>query len=275
MGRQTGEVRSPAFAVWTAAKRAVRAGVVEPLRRRVDEWRFGACLGRLRAGDPLDRELVTSLRTTWGNDGFAADASYILRMAEEVERSSGPILECGTGVTTLIAAVLAERRGRSLWCLEQDADWLARIEGALARYRIGNVRVLHTPLRSYGDYVWYDIDACALPSSFDLVLCDGPFVHESWGVPFQQWRYGLMPVLSGRGVQFAKVLLDDVSEPRAAETFHRWAVEFQTHFHVMRAEDGDCALALHGGRMGQTKSSEGGGWLRKAVGLAVKPYAPD
>jgi len=227
---------------WAKAKRAIRTRLIAPASRSFNSLQIGRAVRQLRLGATPDAGLLGRLRSAWGNGGFAADVEYLLKMAAEVEHSVGPVLECGTGVSTLIAALLAARRGRDVWCLEQNPDWFGRMRRILIDYRIYNVRLLHAPLRSYGDdYAWYDVAPLQLPASFDLAICDGPFIDRHWGAAFEQWRYGLLPVLQAAGVRLGKVLLDDANEPRAQAVFERWEREGRAR---VVENDGGAALAL-------------------------------
>ena len=156
---------------------------------------------------------------------------------------TGQILECGSGLTTVIAGVLAERQNVSICSLEQDAVWAERVEQTLKDNSIDSVTIKYAPLRQYQGFAWYDINALDLPKKFELVVCDGPAVFQQWGnESFFQWRYGLLPVLGKQSVVIKKILLDDVDDPRSQALLSRWQLEFGTTHHVIHSEDGDCAL---------------------------------
>ena len=121
---------------------------------------------------------------------------------------------------------MAEKRNLTIWSLEQDAEWFDFIAQTLVTHGIRNVELKHVPLKDFGGYVWYEIDKLNLPKYFELVLCDGPFIFDNGGGVSQQWRYGLVPVLSERSIGVKEILLDDASEPRAANLLDRWKREF-------------------------------------------------
>lgn len=197
---------------------------------------------KLRAGAAPDRELLQTLRRAWGNESFSADVTYLSELAARVVSCRASILECGSGLTTIVAGVLAEKRGLTVWSLEQDREWAEHVARALVKNSIRNIELRYTPLCKYADYVWYDIAGLDLPKRFDLVLCDGPAVFEHWGPSHAQWRYGVLPVLASRGTQLGEVLLDDATEPRAANLLNRWFDEFGFQHQLIHASDGDCAL---------------------------------
>jgi len=208
----------------------------------IDDWRLHRSIVKLRASKTPDRELLEMLRRAWGNESMSADVTYISELAARVMNCRTSILECGSGITTIVAAVLAEKRGLTVWTLEQDRDWARYVERAVARNGIRNTKIIYAPLHEYDGYVWYDVDRLELPTRFDLVLCDGPFIIEQWGASHAQWRYGVLPVLASRGIELGEILLDDATEPRASNVLKRWFEEFGFKHKLISAADGDCAL---------------------------------
>ena len=151
-----------------------------------------------------DRAFLLRLRGAWGNEAFSADVSYLQQLIRRVRDCRGPILECGSGLTT----VLAERTGATVWSLEQDETWARHLERALVDNRIERVRLLQRPLRSFDQFLWYDVETLDLPRHFPLVLCDGPAVFQDRGETFyRSWRYGVQPILSGRAITFGEMLV--------------------------------------------------------------------
>ena len=69
--------------------------------------------------------------------------------------AGGPILECGSGLTTLLVGVVAQRTGNSVWSLEHLSQWAERVQDDLDKYRIDAVNFYATPLNDYGEYDWY------------------------------------------------------------------------------------------------------------------------
>jgi hypothetical protein len=199
------------------------------------------CIAELRESPAPNKELFARMRRAWGNEGFSADSTYVTEVARRVMASPGPVLECGSGLTTLVAGVLAEKRGLEVVSLEQDRDWAAHIHRALRKHDLETVRVEYAPLREYSGYVWYDVSGIQLPAMIDLVLCDGPAVFDNWGRLHEKWRYGVLPVLKERGISIREILLDDVDEPRAADLLKSWQQDFGTNHRIFHSADGDCA----------------------------------
>src|SRR5262249_13761961 len=75
------------------------------LRRAIDQ------VARLPLGTLPTPDLLRELQTYWANDGFAARIDFLTEVARQAASTSEPILECGSGLTTLLMGLLAGRRG--------------------------------------------------------------------------------------------------------------------------------------------------------------------
>lgn len=202
-------------------KRLVPAGIKGAVKDALRERRFGRALreaAALPAGARPARALLAELQAGWGNEGFAARTDYLEEVTARALETPGPVLECGSGLTSVLLGLLAGRRGVETWSLEHFPLWRGRVEGALRRYGVGGVRVCDAPLRSYGEFEWYDPPA-GMPSGFSLVVCDGPPGATAGG------RYGLLPVMGGRLSDGAVILLDDAEREGEAGVLGRWAGE--------------------------------------------------
>jgi hypothetical protein len=174
--------------------------------------------------DQLDLALMERIRTAWGNTGWSADAGFLVEVGKRVWRNPGPVLDCGSGVSTLVLAVLAARHGATVWSLEQERTWYEEMQRQLIALHLHNVVLWHAPLSPYGDYLWFDLTSRELPPHFPTVACDGPAVRLSAGTPeeFAAWRSGVVPVLCDRGVTFDEIVLDDFEDMRCAALIERW-----------------------------------------------------
>lgn len=219
--------------------------MLSPLRPAVHAVRFWWQMRKVRAGlralqrvtseDQLDAALMDRIRNAWANTGWTGDAGFLREVAVRVWRRPGPVLECGSGVSTIILACLASRHGATVWSLEQDESWCEYVQRVLEALRIDNVVLWFTPLRPYGDYLWYDVSSRELPRYFPTVSCDGPAVRPAAGSPEQvaAWRSGVVPVLQGMGVSFDEILLDDAEDSRSAGLIERWQhAGLETHLVV-------------------------------------------
>jgi hypothetical protein len=218
-------------ATWRFAKRAVPNSLKVRLKEAARPAALALAVERLRRvrpDAPLDPGLIAQLRFGWGNDRFSAPAPFLERVAERARNTGGPILECGSGSSTLFLGLLAGARGVEVWSLEHDLEWLRATEARLRQFRVPGVRLLHAPLRAYGDFSWYAPPAeTPLPRRFTLVVCDGPPSRTTHG-----GRYGLLPVLGDRLPPGTEILLDDAARPEEQAVIERWSAERPIRAHL-------------------------------------------
>src|ERR1043166_1725328 len=165
------------------------------------------------------RELLNELSMGWGNEGFAAQTDYLEEVSRQAARTNGPVLECGSGLTTIMLGLLAGRRGVQTWSLEHFPEWQARVTSVVERLEVPNVQICSAPLRSYGEFTWYDPPLSEMPDEFQLVICDGPPGSTPGG------RYGLLPVMGKRLPARSIILLDDATRPGELECLQHWTSE--------------------------------------------------
>lgn len=157
-------------------------------------------------------ETLDTLRRSWGNEGWSGSIEYLEEVARRALNTSGPVLECGSGLTTVLLGVLAGRRGIEVWTLEESEEWRSQVSGILEEHHIPGVRIRYAPLRDYGGFPWYSVPA-DMPDEFKLVICDGP------GASYDS-RYGLLPVAGSRLPPGATILVDDSTH--MAEIMGQW-----------------------------------------------------
>lgn len=202
---------------------SIREPVKEMVRRR-QLHRAIRAIRKLPDGKIPDRQQLSELLTGWANEGFAAKLDYLEAVATNSIKTRGPVLECGTGATTILLGLLCARRNVEVWSLEHSDGWRARVEEALKRNRISGVHVCKAPLIEYGEFVWYDPPLAQMPEEFPLVICDGPPGVTKGG------RYGLLPVMGNRVPPGSTILLDDAERPSELEVIQKWEndASFQT-----------------------------------------------
>ena len=176
-------------------------------------------IGNLADGQIPSGELLSELITGWSNEGYVANLEYLEEVAKRSIKTRGPVLECGSGVTTILLGVLCARRKIEVWSLEHYPAWQKRVTESLERNRISGVQVCSSPLVEYGEFVWYDPPLAKMPNEFSLVVCDGPPGTTKGG------RYGLLPVMGARLPPGSTILLDDAARPGEMELIRRWENE--------------------------------------------------
>jgi hypothetical protein len=165
-------------------------------------------------------EEVVAFHKAWDNTGFSADPAFLGKLLELL--TAGPVLECGTGGTTLLENLVGLRLGFKTYCLEQDRQWAQRV----IEWGIEAVKIIDAPLKNLGGYHWYDVRS-PLPMHFALVVCDGPYIDVSLGEPsYSAWRYGVLRWFKETGRTFDALLFDDVNDKRGPALLERWQREF-------------------------------------------------
>ena len=199
-----------------------------PIKQALLNYQLRNAIRKIRnAGTVVpSRQLLSQLIVGWNNAGYAANLGYLEAVAKFAGDTHGPVLECGTGATTILLGILSERCNIEVWSLEHSLEWKTRIAQVLAQNKIAQVRVCWSPLMEYGDFVWYKPPLEQMPKEFSLIICDGPPGSTKGG------RYGLLPILGNRLHPGSKILLDDASRPGELELIKRWQREadFQTEF---------------------------------------------
>ncbi len=182
------------------------------------------------AGFVKDRSLISALVYGWGNERWSADEPFLREACQIVAHSRGPILECGSGLSTLLLGSIAQLHGLKIWSLEHNAGWGHRVESALRRYGIRSVNLYVAPLRRYGSFDWYAPQLDSMPESFSAVICDGP-PGDTRGS-----RYGLLPVMTERLRPGTVILLDDASRDQEKNVVRRWALELGASFRLVQGD---------------------------------------
>jgi len=200
------------------------------LRRAVKE------INKLPAGEMPTAEMLVNLQIGWNNDGYVARTGYLSEVARHALTTAGPILECGSGLTSLLLGLLAGKRGVKTYSLEHMAEWRDRMNTSLNRCRIPNVQVELVSLKEHDGFTWYDALLATLQPQFALVICDGPPGHINGG------RYGLLPLFGERLPSGSVILLDDADRAGEAEVMRRWQTEADLHIALHETANGSYAV---------------------------------
>jgi predicted O-methyltransferase YrrM len=175
-------------------------------------------LGRLDFLDPKVLEPTT---------GYSLSVITRLVLLNTLEaQKPRRILELGGGVSTLIFAAYAARRGgdASIWSIDHDAGWLDQTRQSLEEAGLaGPVRLIHAPLaeREIGGI---RCTAYLLPDSeleehsgsegFDSCFIDGP--------PAAVGRGPCLPLVAPYLAPGATILLDDALRPDEQAAWNDW-----------------------------------------------------
>jgi predicted O-methyltransferase YrrM len=169
-----------------------------------------------RPGDPVLRALVYG----WGNEGWSAKDEYLAASLREVLAGNASVLECGSGLSTLLIGAARRASNAPHWALEHNPEWGARVQKALDQYGVRHVTLHIAPLKSRDGFDWYDPPMDRIPQGFGLVICDGPPSNTRGG------RVGLLPVMRRRLAPGAVILLDDAARGGERDVAERWRAEW-------------------------------------------------
>lgn len=120
---------------------------------------------RARREDAAD---YVDMIDAWGNAQFGASSVMLKGLAEAVRSTGGPVLELGSGLSTLVMA--AADPSAEIHCLENSPVFAEHLRIEAAKHGITNIHIHCRPLQGDG---WYNIDDLpALP--WRLAVIDGP-----------------------------------------------------------------------------------------------------
>lgn len=159
---------------------------------------------------------ILQLATAWGNLGYAAGLSYLRQVGGHAAASSGVILECGSGATTLLVGALTRQANRRFIVLEHDRTWYEFLRRNLDYLEYSHVTLLHAPLIDYQGYHWYQIPRDLMMEKISLVICDGPPGSNPGG------RYGLLPTMMEHLADECVILMDDTHRRAEQHIIAAW-----------------------------------------------------
>jgi hypothetical protein len=191
--------------------------------KRLSSWREGRFFDCVHE---LNRKLthrlpsrweLLALKLWWGNPGYSAGTAYLIHLCRAIREGRGGILECGSGLSTIIGGLVARRAGRPWVALENHGPTRRRLRHLLAALALSEITLVAAPIVGYEGYDWYRVPTEFTEAvDFDLVVCDGPPWHTRGG------RFGLLPAMGARLGPGCRILLDDAYRPAEKRAIRRW-----------------------------------------------------
>jgi tRNA A58 N-methylase Trm61 len=176
-------------------------------------------------------QILSPLMTQGGylpwTSGSMRPAAIVEICNEVVHSSRSHIVECGSGVSTvLLARLLRERGSGTITSLEHDPHWARLIAAQLEREALTTIaQVLLAPLGE--DSGWYEFDEPLGP--VDLLIVDGPPAYE----PGDELRRA--PALEHFDAQLmpgSVVILDDLDRGGEQQVIADWEASTPWRFAV-------------------------------------------
>lgn len=192
----------------------------------IGEKEWSGCVGawwREQSGlshidfDEMTRRLLVGQTTTdvferWRQSYFNRDwapaTDFIEAAFHVASEAEGPIIECGSGLTTLALAMGAKISGQKVYVLEHDDGFLAATMNLLETYDLADhVLMRHAPL----DDKWYSNPISRpLGREFTVAVIDGP--------PRDQCdRSAFFSIYGHHLAPRCRILIDDASDKSVAK----------------------------------------------------------
>ena len=160
--------------------------------------------------------------------GWAASPDYLNVIVENLLRyRPRTVIECGSGVSTLITAYILEKiGGGKIYSLDHEQKFGQQTAELLQLHGLTDyAEVIYAPLTTHhiGDktYQWYDLSRLPTTAPIDFITVDGPPITLQ-----KNARYPALPLLSARCADRVCVVIDDFNRPDDAATGQMWLREF-------------------------------------------------
>jgi hypothetical protein len=196
-------------------KRIVPDFIKLAVKARVNAFRLKKCVGEIDPSQLPSDQLLTRISQAWGNESWSADISYLRAVCSVGMKCDTAILECGSGLTTLLLAIFAGKRGIRVLSLEHLPKWRHHIVSTLFRFHLPGEVVL-SPLRNEGEFDWYTLPD-SMPPCIGLVICDGPPASTRGG------RVGVLPACRPFLRPGCVILMDDAERDGERNALQHWS----------------------------------------------------
>jgi hypothetical protein len=193
-----------------------RRGIMDP---RLDE-----AIDKLAIGN--DSKETFDQIFKYYNNPYSLGPTSLQLIYQHCKEANGPILECGSGISTIIASLACQRNGQTIHSLEHDLEWFRHTRNFIQLFKQKPVALHYAPFREYdektkapantnshaGTFIWYDNDN--LPDKFAVAIIDGP--------PRMYGREGVYKLMLDR-IKDAVWIVDDFEDPSQAAMCRKYA----------------------------------------------------
>ena len=174
---------------------------------------------------------------------WSAAPDFLKLIAENcLQTRPETILECSSGITTLVLARCCQINGFGhVYSLENGDEYADVTSKQLERFGLSTFAdVIYSPLQNKviasQSYDWYQTDKINI-SSIDMLVVDGPsgFIQKNS-------RYPALPMLFNNLAKGCKVFLDDAARSDEKEIVEIWLSEFSVLEHSYIANQRGCSV---------------------------------
>jgi len=136
---------------------SIRRATGTTLRDLIPKFREGA-----ETGNDLDEVFK------FAGSLYAADPFSLALMVGLARKCTGPIIETGSGMSSVLMAAVT---GQQIYSLEHLEHYAGQTHGWAKDAGVSGLNICFAPAT---DELWYDVEKFELPNRFSLGFCDGP-----------------------------------------------------------------------------------------------------
>ncbi len=156
--------------------------------------------------------------------GWAASPDFLRHLSQFIStKSPKTIVECGSGVSTLILAACLKKQGKGkLYSLDHNSEFAEKTRQLLNQHDLSDwATVVHAPLKKIEfdawNGKWYDTSSIPSDLNIDMLVVDGPPENVA-----KFARYPAVPVFQRQFNTGCIILVDDADREDEQETIDRW-----------------------------------------------------
>lgn len=173
--------------------------------RRLSGETLKHIIPKVRAGTETESDYNEAFK--YAGNNYAADAGVLALVTGLARKCAGPIIETGSGLSSVF---MAAATSQPVYSLEHIDHYAAQTIAWAEEAGVPNVGVCCAPLKDF----WYDMEKFPLPRKFSLGFCDGP-----------PRMYGTrMNFFAEFGRRCSVIVVDDIKTDHIfAGKVHEWA----------------------------------------------------
>jgi hypothetical protein len=89
---------------------------------------FNSFKDAIDKGEIPSNKVIKMLIYSWGNQGFSAQTDYLETCIKYTLNTKGNIVECGSGLSTLVIGYIAKIQNRKMISFEHIDVWAKRVQ---------------------------------------------------------------------------------------------------------------------------------------------------